>query len=373
MRRIAFVITASICAIAAGAESSIPVDIIRGRVAINAYINGNGPFVFLLDSALPQPVIDSGAARTLVLAPLEGAGIEMPDAEGNLVAGHTVEAVQLRLGDVPLEPMRPAAINLSPLTAILGATVSGMLDVRHLGDYVTLDLPRERLVVGGEPHRDEGIPLDFTSDGAIQVTAVVDGEHPVEATVDLAYGGWLSIPVDLAETRSLIGSEAPRLRVDAAEPDSVASVQVRLKSLRLGPAVVEDPLLDLWPTGGRVRIGTAFLKQYSVSIDWTNKTLHIDVAGGSRVVVPPIEGTGLTLKVLEGRFWTVHVAEGSPAFRSGVRTGYRLKAVNGQSMEGAEYASAMESLSVDVGETVRVTLEGPEGRVEVQLDGKRLL
>ena len=139
MRRglVAFLIAGwlSLPAQAAEAYREIPFDFLHNQIVLRGTVDGHGPYSFILDTGTHGATIDIGLARELDL-PIHLHGISEGVGEGRSLRSHTT-FVQLRLGEMVVNHLEAAVLDLSGISRTLGRPLHGVLGFGFLGSSVT--------------------------------------------------------------------------------------------------------------------------------------------------------------------------------------------------------------------------------------------
>jgi predicted aspartyl protease len=137
-----------------------PADTVAGEIAfelagpggaalvVPAWVNGEGPFDFVLDTGATFTCVEVGIARRL----------ELPEARGVVGVGAGVGAAgqlqlvridSLRVGEAHVEGLTGCALDLAHMGAV-GIRIDGLLGLNFLRNFrVTVDFEREVLLLQG--------------------------------------------------------------------------------------------------------------------------------------------------------------------------------------------------------------------------------
>jgi hypothetical protein len=354
-------------------ENSYPVAIARDKVVVPLFVNGNGPYPFILDFGVQHTVVSPFIAEAIRTA----AGGNAP-SQG---ASQDVEIGELKYNESTSSQLRALVMDLSPFASSLGTEIVGVFNGREFGEKISVDLAAGKIdfesTAGSSSSAMDtrDIKIKFDAQGQPIVTALINDKHTRSFVLDLTFAGALSMPEQSLRDLGLFACDNPgvsdvtALRVEPAPEEFSAStpppeaMQVRLKSLRVGGAVMEAPICSASQIDASPRIGLGFLKHFKVAIDFGAKTLRLSRKGTTSVTCGPILGCGLIpARFNEGR-WTLWVTSNSPAARAGVRSGAQLIDVGGADILSASYSEVCEKLSADEGATLSVTIQqGAEKR-----------
>lgn len=353
----------------------VPVSVVRDKVLAPVFVNGAGPYPFILDFGVEYPVLSRDVAATV-----------RPDATTE------VRVKELRLGEAASKPMRALVMDLASFSATLGTTVSGIFNGREMGDVVDLDLSANLIAI--RAHSDAGLNaadsrstnLRLDEHGQPLVSALLNEKHVRSFILDTTLGAIVAMPERVLRDLGFLSGrganmfEADTLRIEpAAEagaghaPSVSEMVQVRLKNVRLGGTEVKEPVCSVQTPEDSPRIGLGFLRNSKATFDFTAKLLQISPKEGAVSTCDPVVGCGLIPADLREDYWTVLVVKNSPAAKAGIQSGVRLVEVNGADLKIAPYNVVMEKLSAKAGDTLTVTVLQEGGLRTIALTAKTLL
>lgn len=331
---------------------------VRGRLLVEVYLDGQGPFPFLLDAALKRPVIDEQLARTLQLP------IAQDPAQGETPAGAPVSApvAYIRQFEVAtgLENDETVAVlNLAAASARLGTPVAGLLPAYQAGLEITLQfdppgvtwrtLDEAIMQQGG----DDAIPVKIGASGAPEFDALLDGRFVRTVQLDLSFGGDLALS---EKTLADLGGTDDRPTLTTRLSTGEIERQVRIKSVKIGNVERQNPIVAL--RGGPHAtdcVGLGFLQRHGLTLSYEFGRMYL-AASQPQEATPPLAGYGLTLEgALEG-YWVLGVAENSPAALVGILPGDRLLSVEGRRLFQAPHDSTAALLEATVGQSVALTV-----------------
>ncbi len=323
-------------------------EVVRGRLLVSASINGDGPYPFLLDAGLRQPVLTPEAVAYFGFTPGQ-----MPDYPG-------VSVIEVDAFAPAALPPQPAILLVSPLPGLperLGYRVAGLVPLHQPGYEIEIDVTNGAVRWRGlaDAALDKtvatAIPMRLADTGQPQVQALLNGEYLTPVQIDLNFGDTLSLPAGLIP--EVTAGDTPRLRTRL--DGGGIQEQCRLHSITIGNAELRNPLCTIAPDGAPARIGLAFLRHFKATLNLEYGRLHLEAEGTEAPADPPVEGYGLALARQQGGLWTMHVAEGSPAAEAGLLPGDQLAAIGGQSMADVGYEGVLRLLDAPAGAGVALT------------------
>ena len=367
-------------------EGAVTFSVVRDKILAPVWVNGAGPYPFILDLGIKHPVLSRTVGDALGLKP-------SPTEQGQGIA-LAAEIQELRIGKAASKPLQVLMMDLSPFKTTLGTEVAGIFSAREIGNELRIDFAANTLTVShasGEsslPTDTRSIRLRLDENNQPVVSVLLDGKHVRSFLVDTTFGGVLGMPEQALRDLGLLTDNTPHLAVenlstgDANSQPLSEKMQIRLKSVRLGSAEVQDPVCTVLPSTESPRLGLEFLKNFRTIFDFEGKLLRLEHTGKLPIVAGPISGSGLTPARFADGYWTVWVALDSPASKAGIQTGAILAEVNGKDLKDADYASVTWRLTAEEGDVISVTLGQAKGGSEgtpqgeqrtIALAAKRLL
>jgi hypothetical protein len=319
----------------------------RGRLVVEVYLNGAGPYPFLLDAALRRPVLEPGVATYL------GLPLATDPAQARDVAGAPMEA-----GVAYVRGFRYAAglendetvplVALGALSGRLGRPVAGLLPAYQAGLEVSLQfdppgvswrtLDTSALQEDGE----DVVPMQIAPDGAPTVDALLNGRVARRCTLDLDLGEELALTPETLRDLGVAAAD----RVEIRLPGGRVVEQARIETMKVGRATLGGPLVRVTDRGNAIGLG--FLRHFGVTLNYEFGRLLLSLPA-SPPARPPLTGYGLVLDTQADGLWRIGVAVGGPAEGAGLWPGDLLVSVDGQRLHGAP-AAAAEALLVPEGD-----------------------
>ena len=121
----------------AGAEPVVeaPFDFLHNQIVLRTVIDGQGPYNFVLDTGTHDSTIDLRLARRLRL-PLGPVSREAAGAGHGRAAARETVCRRLRVGDLTVENLHAAALDLSRVSQELGRPLHGVLGYGFLEDRI---------------------------------------------------------------------------------------------------------------------------------------------------------------------------------------------------------------------------------------------
>jgi predicted aspartyl protease len=255
-------------------------------ILVPTYVNGRGPYNFILDTGAAHSLISSGLASNL--------GIHSESEEKAFGAGGAVQISLARVSSIAVglarqENAQVAITNdLEQIGAGLKAQVDGDLGFSFMKDFrVTVDYQRNvlRLVRASDNHDENShdataVPFTLASaEPLIVVQAVVNGQGPFQFAVDTGAGRTVLTP-ELAERLNI---EATKEVKGAGVGGKMPLTGATVDSLSLCSATVRDhavvvgAFIDTISAAAGTKldgiVGHNFLNQFQLTIDYPQNRL----------------------------------------------------------------------------------------------------
>lgn len=320
-----------VCGVSVAAQNLTTVQIqFRGVApAIEIKINGQGPFIFSIDTGGGmQADIDTALAEKLKL-PKNGT-VRGGDPSGrNVREFETVSVDSIAVGEVVFR-------NITAMTREQRLTpnypkVDGVLGFALFTDYLlTLDYPGKqvRLSRGDLPAANGADVLTFESPRRIPVVDITIGTMKVKAHVDAGnmVGGFI-LPSELVEKLRL---SSPVITIGRARTvnNEIEVKEVRLQdTIKLGKFSYEQPKINFPAIANEANIGFRVLREYALTFDQKNKRMKLERTLSATV-------TAVAISETEGQDYQGRYGERTISFEGGALyiqrpNGPKLKLVRG--------------------------------------------
>jgi len=341
--------------------TSMPMAVIGDQPAVEVTINGEGPYVFLVDTgAAGGGRIDPELAAKLDLETL--GQVQVGDPSGrNRATRDLVRVDHVRFGDA--EARGVPMLLAGELQA--GRSIDGILGFALFRDVLlTLDYPAKtlRLTPGGlGPPDGQDIVADV-GDGGIPSVEVDLGGVTVTADIDSGSMGWVTLPaavagkLDLAAEPVVVGrAETPFNSFEILQAPLDGAVQV-------GRHVFPNPpveFADMFPRGN---LGGQLLGHFAVTFDQRNRRVRFEREGDGPLGKPRRYRVGVMFAGGPADLVVRGTVPGSPGEKAGLREGDRVLAVNGLPVEEVDLGTIFSKP-----ETVTLKIERGSETIEVAL------
>ena len=288
IQRVLLLVSFSCAAVAAETNSStsapgkpvneIPLQIERGMAGIEVMINGQGPFLFGIDSgAQGKARIDSALVEKLGL---KSSG----QAQGTDGSGRSPQKMEI----VKLDSLVAGGIKFADVEALsrnykMGPRplkFDGLLGLGLFSDYlVTIDFPAKLLrLEKGELSKANGSEiLDYKSEHGIPVVELSVGNNKIDANLDFGntIGGFI-LPASLVE-KLQFASEPVVVGKARTVSSEVEIKEVKVKdTVRLGSLEFAEPTVTFPAISDVANIGAKVVKDFVLTFDQQHQRVRIE-------------------------------------------------------------------------------------------------
>lgn len=338
----------------------------NGRPTIEAKVNGQGPFKFLLDTGAGVTVFGPKLIEELKLESNGTTRIGDPTAPDQIeVKTYQVDTVNIggaSFGQVPIIAWK--GLGNDDIRGIIGLPL-------FYDAIMQMDYPNNKLVLrrGALGPNDGSVPYRLDKGFAVTIDMKI-GDETLPVHVDTGNMGFLNLPLSLSEKLEL--AEEPRkvgrARVASGEFDIYSAPMNG--SLDFAGVTFENPQLNFnekFPWGN---IGSRALSPYKLTIDQVNQKLLLEKSGDSKSTKAgnPKPRYGIAFGAGGDGTWTVReVFAGSIAEKGGLKAGDIVLQVNGKKLSdiGPEERNKMFRSS-----PLKITVERSGEELEIELELK---
>jgi len=368
---------ALVSAAVAAAGFVVPFRMIDNREFVDAYVNGKGPYAFVVDTGsvtLITPEVAAAAGVASVDAGLSGGVGEkrepMRDAVVDRLAFGDVTLTKLAVSVGSLRAVRDA-IGFARLDGIIGSDVlrryrtridgigAGTMqlsDAAPVGIAVPFRVVDNQIVVAGSVN---GIAGDFIVDTGDRSTLTLFGPFVEKHGLGSAKGvvavtGWgIGGPVRARVTRA-----------DFAAGPLVGRNIVARQSLQRAGAFTDSRFAG--------SIGNGLLKNYALTFDYGARRIYVAPSAATRQP-DAYDRSGMWLRRVPAGFEVAGTVSGGPADDAGLHAGDVLVAVDGEPAAAVDLIALRARLSATTIKTVRVRVSHPGGANDAVLTLRTLV
>ena len=288
--------------------ATVPMEMVSGLPVVRVRLDGQGPFMFLLDTGASCLTVSEDLAKRLKLPAVTGTKITSVSPVASMDLGHPRTVRELAVGSAVFRDIDAAAADLSslqmgPLDGILGLAV--FADCR-----LTLDYPAKQVIVApsnapAPPARpDEVLPAQWLG-GMLLTVPVKVQDQTLWCLLDSGSNGRLTVPADEAERLPVAATATYETTSHMFGGTQSATKLARLAcSAYLGRWELARPIIDV-VDHDQLILGSGILEHFVVTIDVQAMTVSLTRQGNDPIPSPPpFKTLGVTL-VRQGRAWVV--------------------------------------------------------------------
>lgn len=270
-------------------STTLPFELANNHIFFKAVLNGHQTGWFILDSGAGTIVFDSafaGAAGLFGAGGLEAKGISGSEKAMVLRLG------TLELGDLRLDSLVAATLKFGPLASIEGRPIDGVIGYDLFARVIVQIDYEQKLLTLREP-----ATFHYTGIGtALPISLEMNIPH-IEGTVDGEYAGLFNIDTGSRSTLDLFSPFVYEHQLDHKYPRKIEALvggigsgqatwiqMTRMKSFRLGPYTITEPLVGLTTAQSgffatekfQGNIGGGLLKHFTVILNYPGKKLILE-------------------------------------------------------------------------------------------------
>jgi hypothetical protein len=311
----------------------IPVHLENNIVYLNVTI-GNNTYRFILDTGAPN-IISSALADSLNLGvKCKSSGL---DSQGNKSDMTFTEIEEISINDLTYSEQGAAIVDFAAHDQLSCFNIDGIIGANLMKNSIwQIDLNNKLIRISDQinsMHLSENaykVPIKPTLTGTPQINMNAFGI--VISDVILDYGSNSGIDLcsaNLIDSISKNDTSCVRtlgfsnLGLFGGMNDTIYSGVIR--DIRLGDYEIEPQLVDIKKTGSS-SIGTAFLKNFIVTIDWHEKSVYFEKSGTNELNRPSSFGFNAILS--DDKLIVAQLVENSGAYKEGLALGDQILKVN---------------------------------------------
>lgn len=330
-------------------RDAIRFDLVHNLIIIPIYINGAGPFNFILDTGVgPMVITDPGLGELVEsssqpLFRMRGRGI------GSELEAYVVNNLTAQVGKATMSGFSGVLLKNDPfqISAYLGTSVHGIMGSLFFKSFIVkVDYVDRKLSFYHPSHsvrkRGEKIPIDFIRDKPYTnvVVKTLDGKtDTLSMLVDSGAGHVISLDLDggkpwLKPENTL----AANLGMGLSGPISgwvgrMSEVElgvINFKNVIVAFPEYEDENLRLLMTENDGSIGGGLLKRFTVWFDYSRQEMHLK---RNRYYKMPFEHDMSGMEIYRAdkkrkRFIVSRIEPDSPAEKAEFKTGDEILSIN---------------------------------------------
>jgi len=350
-----------------GGADRIPISLKGAHILTSVRVNGRGPYTFFLDTGAGASCLNAALAESLGL-PSAGA-VEARGVSGSTTVSY-VRVDSLAIGGATLLSQTLVALPLEEIGTLMEASIDGILGYDFFSRFaVRIDYEKKIVSLAAPdaftpPAGVEPLPITLESN-VPAVRGVVNGRHDGLFRIDTGSGSSLDLHGPfVAEHRLLETARRVAHRPFAGVGGVVVSAVARLDTFAIGPYVMRDLVTGhsevtegvFASTSYAGNIGGGVLRRFTVTLDYEGKRIFLE-PNARFDERDPYDRSGLATWRDGDARRALHVEEGTPAWRAGIREGDRIVAVNGRAARRWRDDDLARALRAKPGTRVSVKLE----------------
>ncbi len=367
--------TPSNLAFEGGESFGVPFELVDNRIFVGVWLEGKGPFRFILDTGGYGGMSVETARR---IGAKLGNEVQGRGAGESVVKAWETVVKETRIGDrskggLVLKDQDFRVFDFSDMRHVFGSeTFDGIIGLPVFSQAVVRVDYGKQLLTFTKPssfsYRGKAAPVEFELERFLPIVrGEVDGT-PARLGLDTGDRSAFTLKSPFVEKNKLRERYAPKFEAMTGWGigGPIRSQVVRLPSLKFAGFEFKETLtrLSLQKSGAFTandtagNVGGAVLKRFAVTFDYPRRRLYFERAGGSDRP-DAYDRAGLWLSgSADGRAFEVYdvVARG-PADEAGLKVGDRVLAVEGKSVAGLKLIATRESLKDARRKSVRLTVQ----------------
>lgn len=282
-----------------------PMQIVEGRPVVDVYVDGAGPFLFVVDTGASGTLVSTSVTSELGLTPVGRAMVGDP-AGGEMRTVEVFSAGATEIGGVEIGGIRLVALEDVEFFEEIG--VHGVLSPSvFAGNVMVFDFPEGELrVVPGELPDGDGV-IPYATDMPFPNAELTIGSTTIMANIDTGNGrGAIGLPDAIEDQVPVSGSLTTgtartvggEFEIRRGELDGVA---------RLGDVEFVRPSVFFQDRFDQANIGTAGLLEMTLMVDVSNRRFWLGRGtgpepSGGEADTEETEILGAALDYIEGWF-----------------------------------------------------------------------
>ena len=303
--------------------SHTAIDVSSRRTVVSGTINGQGPFKMLVDTTATRFTIDDDVAKQLGLKTVDMPRLD--DLPRPMLRGTAVRIDALGLGQVVFHGFNALSVDLD-VQAGGFRRYDAVLPFTMFGDcLLTLDYPNATLILerGELPEPDGEDVLPYSNVRGCPALNLRSVPFSGAICLNSASRHVLSIPVTFSGSQSgamhTNKKDQGRRHVSDFDTDTPISFQ----PIRLGRHELLG--LPIAYGGSNASFGVELLKRFAVTFDQKNTRVRLTRTGKNTISMFPYSRFGIVFKRHMTDLNVAYIIPGSPASRSPLRPGDRIK------------------------------------------------
>jgi len=325
-------------------EDAVPTENLAHLTMVKVFINGQGPYNFVVDTGAGVMVLNNDLVNTLKIPVVGTTEVGSPMGTEPMHVD-SLQVGSVKIGDTVIEDLPAVALELQDMFGSLEAPDGILAAASFEGFLMTMDFPNKFVLLrkGELPPADGRRVLDYSATSVVPNIPVSIAGETVYVAMDTGAPSTVVLPGTYISTLPL--ESEPVVVGSGRTVDATFEIlSSRLEgTLDIGDISIENPTIAFNDRMKHPHIGMGVLADYSVTIDRSNRrvmleqpqqgstsgspTRHIVRRGGKKIYGIKMEGISGDVLYVNG------VENGLPAAEAGLMSGDRIVAMNGQSLK----------------------------------------
>ncbi len=365
-------------------STSFTCTIFFNHVYLKVFINGQGPYSFILDSGAGISFVEKSLADKLGL---EDAGTLPAIGLGGLDVGYFTRLDSIALGDLTLYDLNCGVLDFSQFNQLLVDKIEGIIgydlfaklivEVDYGDSAIAIYDPETEVYPGGED------TLECTVENNHPVVkGSVNDSIPARFRIDTGSQNYLDLSAPFVRKYDLLAHVEKELGTyDLVGVGGTSQTTMAiLSSVSLGEERMEDVLTGFYQadTGPFAmenidgNVGGGILSSFRVGFDYQGNRMYL-----TRVIEPGEEEgfltCGVLLKEVDDEFYIYKIIPGTSADDCELQTGDKVLKLDGKSLKGKSMEQVIGLLKGDAGDKIKIEFEQDGEKQKCTLEVRSLM